>query len=84
MKPATNPRRQIRDATASSGKSPDDDTLIRGLSHEDRARLAIDAWEPSLLKHMLRARHKASGRAAHEASDRSGGAAPARQDIRRR
>lgn len=31
------------------------DTLVRGLSREERQRLDTDAWEPSLLRRMLRA-----------------------------
>jgi hypothetical protein len=35
--------------------SPGNDTLIRGLTREQRARLVIDAWEPSLLRNLLQA-----------------------------
>ncbi|HEY8519750.1 MAG TPA: hypothetical protein VIN61_06700 [Gammaproteobacteria bacterium] len=32
-----------------------EDTALRALTREDRAKLEIDAWEPSLLRHMLQA-----------------------------
>jgi hypothetical protein len=35
--------------------SPGNDTLIRGLTREQRARLVIDAWEPTLLRNLLQA-----------------------------
>jgi hypothetical protein len=35
-----------------------DDTISRSLSDEDRAKLAIDSWEPSLLRHLLAAHNK--------------------------
>lgn len=42
-------RRQARD------REPSDDTLRRHLTREERARLAIDSWEPSLLRYLLHA-----------------------------
>lgn len=35
-----------------------DDTAVRALNEEDRSRLDIDSWEPSLLRHMLAAQDK--------------------------
>lgn len=35
-----------------------EDSAIRGLSKEEIRRLSIDAWEPSLLRHMLEAENK--------------------------
>jgi len=40
-----------REPTGAAGE----DTALRGLTYEDRRRLSMDAWEPSLLRHMLRA-----------------------------
>ena len=37
---------------------PGDDTASRCLTHEERAKLAIDSWEPSLLRHLLRAANR--------------------------
>jgi hypothetical protein len=33
----------------------DEDAASRGLTREDRSGLSMDAWEPSLLRHMLHA-----------------------------
>jgi len=35
-----------------------DDTALRALGPEDRSRLAMDAWEPSLLRCLLEAEGK--------------------------
>lgn len=35
--------------------STPDDTAIRALNEQDRSKLDIDSWEPSLLRHMLKA-----------------------------
>jgi len=35
-----------------------EDTAMRSLSKDERKRLSIDAWEPSLLRHMLEAEDK--------------------------
>jgi len=35
-----------------------DDSVLRVLSKEEIRRLAIDAWEPSLLRNMLEAENK--------------------------
>lgn len=35
-----------------------DDTVMRSLSKEEVRRLAIDAWEPSLLRNLLEAENK--------------------------
>lgn len=44
-------------ATEAEGK-PLDDTAMRSLSKDELKRLSIDAWEPSLLRHMLEAQNK--------------------------
>lgn len=44
-----------RRAAVAGAAQPEDDTAIRCLTREERAKLSIDAWEPSLLRHMLRA-----------------------------
>ncbi len=38
--------------------APLDDTAMRALNQEDRSKLDIDSWEPSLLRHMLAAQDK--------------------------
>lgn len=35
-----------------------EDTAIRSLSKDEIKRMSIDAWEPSLLRHMLEAQNK--------------------------
>ena len=35
-----------------------EDTAMRSLSKDEIKRLSIDAWEPSLLRHMLEAQKK--------------------------
>lgn len=45
----------IEAETAEAEAEPSLDTLRRALSDEERARLAIDAWEPSLLRCLLSA-----------------------------
>ena len=37
-----------------------EDTAVRSLSKADRARLGMDAWEPSLLRHLLRSLTRSS------------------------
>ncbi|HEX6996477.1 MAG TPA: hypothetical protein VF339_20270 [Gammaproteobacteria bacterium] len=54
-------QRKARARTAakagSDGKSLDD-TALRSLSKDEVSRMSIDAWEPSLLRHMLEAQDK--------------------------
>ena len=38
--------------------STPDDSAIRALNEQDRSKLDIDSWEPSLLRHMLKAEGK--------------------------
>ena len=45
-------------AARSKDHEPIDDTAIRSLSKEERARLSMDSWEPSLLRNLLRAENK--------------------------
>jgi hypothetical protein len=35
-----------------------EDTALRSLTEEDRAHLCMDAWEPSLLRKLLKAQDK--------------------------
>jgi hypothetical protein len=35
-----------------------DDTIVRSLSKADRKQLAMDAWEPSLLRKLLSAQNR--------------------------
>lgn len=35
-----------------------EDSAIRSLSKDEIKRLSIDAWEPSLLRHLLEAQNK--------------------------
>lgn len=41
-----------------SKEASTEDTAVLSLSKEDRARLCMDAWEPSLLRKLLRAQNK--------------------------
>lgn len=47
------PRPNRPDRRNAGRRETDDDTLRRRLSREERARLAIDSWEPSLLRYLL-------------------------------
>jgi hypothetical protein len=35
-----------------------EDTALRSLSKEDREKLAMDSWEPSLLRNLLKAENR--------------------------
>lgn len=50
------PRRAARGA-----RPGDEDTAMRSLSEEERAKLSMDAWEPSLLRHLLTAENRLRG-----------------------
>jgi hypothetical protein len=39
-------------------QSKQEDTALLSLSPEDRARLGMDAWEPSLLRKLLTAQNR--------------------------
>jgi hypothetical protein len=41
-----------------AARAPQEDTAVRSLSKEDRAKLGMDAWEPSLLRQLLAAHNK--------------------------
>lgn len=43
---------------ADADGTPLEDTAMRSLSKDEIKRLSIDAWEPSLLRHMLEAQNK--------------------------
>jgi len=45
-------------ARAASRSAELDDTALRSLSKDEVRKLSIDAWEPSLLRHMLAAHDK--------------------------
>jgi hypothetical protein len=51
-------RRGSRPAEPAPSPAPLDDTAVRSLSKEDRAKLGMDAWEPSLLRELLAAHNK--------------------------
>ena len=51
-KSATKPQR------GESPQSPLEDTALSCLTPEDRDRLAMDAWEPTLLRKLLEAQNK--------------------------
>nr|MBO2513007.1 hypothetical protein [Gammaproteobacteria bacterium] len=44
--------------SASQRRAGTNDSVLRALSKEEIRRLAIDAWEPSLLRNMLEAECK--------------------------
>jgi hypothetical protein len=52
------PRRAIAPASPRAEHAPQEDTALRSLSKEDRAKLGMDAWEPSLLRQLLAAHNK--------------------------
>ena len=39
-----------------------EDTALKSLSQQDRDKLAMDAWEPSLLRKLLEAQNKLPGK----------------------
>lgn len=45
-------------ARARRAPRPREDTALTSLSPEDRERLAMDSWEPSLLRELLTAQNK--------------------------
>lgn len=50
-----------RDARTGTEQQPEqalEDTATRCLSKDERRRLSMDAWEPSLLRNMLKAQDK--------------------------
>ncbi len=51
---------QRKDGPAPSREQgePVEDGLEHGLTKEERAKLAMDAWEPSLLRRLLSARNE--------------------------
>lgn len=51
-------KRNPATARTLTGSAAHEDTVVRSLSKEERARLAMDAWEPSLLRKLLRAEAK--------------------------
>jgi len=51
--PAKRPGRESRDS---------EDTALRSLSAEDRSKLSMDAWEPSLLRKLLKAQNRLRSR----------------------
>jgi hypothetical protein len=44
-----------RQPAAEPASGTTEDTALRSLTREERARLSIDAWEPSLLRKLLQA-----------------------------
>jgi len=53
-----NPADSDAGVSAETDGEPIEDTAIRSLSKDEIKRLSIDAWEPSLLRHMLEAQRK--------------------------
>jgi hypothetical protein len=49
---------------------PAEDTAIRCLSKEERAKLSIDSWEPSLLRRLLRAANRLPEKSAKRGPNR--------------
>jgi hypothetical protein len=52
------PRPASAPASRRAPRAPQEDTAVRSLSKEDRAKLGMDAWEPSLLRQLLAAHNK--------------------------
>jgi hypothetical protein len=55
---------------AAKNDQPAEDTAIRCLSKEERAKLSIDSWEPSLLRRLLRAANRLPDKPAPGDADR--------------
>ena len=49
-----------RPSRPSNQRPAAEDTLMRRLSPVDKDRMGVDAWEPSLLRKMLRAKNAKS------------------------
>ena len=49
--------KQAQPGSIDDNKVPED-TALRSLTPEDRDRIGFDAWEPSLLRKMLRAQQQ--------------------------
>jgi len=49
-------------AQATDEQPPAEDTALRSLDAEERASLSMDAWEPSLLRKLLKAQHRLRSR----------------------
>jgi hypothetical protein len=47
-----------RGGSDSTSDAAGEDTALKSLSRTERARLDIDAWEPSLLRALLEAQNK--------------------------
>ena len=56
MTSATTKRASRRAARAAEPEH--EDTALRSLSEQERARLEMDSWEPSLLRALLAAQNK--------------------------
>jgi hypothetical protein len=49
----------VKPTTSRPGSSDvGEDSILRRLTREDRAKLSMDAWEPSLLRHLMKAQDK--------------------------
>lgn len=57
----TRPSRRAKKRRTARRSVPLDDTAMQSLSKEEIARLSMDSWEPSLLRHMLEAENKLRG-----------------------
>lgn len=54
----TDQARGAREPAERSTEQTLEDTAMRSLSKDERRRLAMDSWEPSLLRNMLEAADK--------------------------
>ena len=45
-------------ALPATSQSQPEDTALTSLTAEDREKLSMDAWEPSLLRNLLKAQNK--------------------------
>jgi hypothetical protein len=50
--------RKLKREPVRKRQSTPEDTALLSLSPEDRARLGMDAWEPSLLRKLLTAQNR--------------------------
>lgn len=55
---ADRPTNDNRSEAKRAETEPSDDTIRTSLSKDDRRRLGIDAWEPSLLRELLTAQNR--------------------------
>ena len=49
---------QTQRARSAATTETGEDTALRVLSKQDRAKLSMDSWEPSLLRNLLKAQNR--------------------------